>query len=379
MCKSLPLPRDVAKRRALEVELEKKNSLEGLPQWPLRIVFKLFRNYDAPYPLYTRSTNSSAANFTTTRSVIGDDDDDAGESARNAARESDPPLSPEMLLRVEIIRGEDLPQMDATGLSTKEGCDPYVVLRYEGLEVFRTRVQSETYRPVWNETFCLRVRRAGRNPLKQLLTLQVWDEDETCNELIGQNSINFLALPPGVRSERWHTITAESYKAFRAVRAKADTSHAGRVLLAMTLSPVGSDSPSERGSGTGAGSRPASTASAAAQIDLDPDGGAGGGAVRRWGYLAASDFEAAAGGRRETSARQLLGLLLGKLRLILSGINVTSKPHLFSALDSLLISQARWRNFSFRRRKKGLPRGFRLGSARASPRRRGGGGLEFQF
>ena len=218
MCKSLPLPREVAKRRNLEIELEKKNNLEGLPEWPLRMVFKLFRNYDKPYPLYSMPNSSSLATATV-RSVIGDCDDEHIGSTHVVSLDSFGRQSPEMLLWVEVIRGEDLPQMDATGLSTKEGCDPYVVLRYNGLEVFRTRAKNETYQPVWNETFAMRVQQTNRNALKQLLTLQVWDEDDTCNELIGQNSINFFALPPGVRSERWHTITAESYKAFQIGRA----------------------------------------------------------------------------------------------------------------------------------------------------------------
>ena len=63
LCKSLPLPKEVAKRRALEVELESMNSLDGLPEWPLRLVYKFFRNYDAPYPLYAASMSRLASSF----------------------------------------------------------------------------------------------------------------------------------------------------------------------------------------------------------------------------------------------------------------------------------------------------------------------------
>jgi hypothetical protein len=62
------------KRRALEVELESMNSLNGLPEWPLRLVYKFFRNYDVPYPLYAASMSRLASSFVAMRSVIGDDE-----------------------------------------------------------------------------------------------------------------------------------------------------------------------------------------------------------------------------------------------------------------------------------------------------------------
>jgi WD40 repeat protein len=316
------------------MELEKQNSLEGLPGWPLRLVYKLFRNYDRPYPLYTTDSGGSVSSLAIVTSVIGDCDEDNEPS--HTVREKkfkDTRTALDFELRIEIIRGEDLPQMDAMGLSTKEGCDPYVVLRYNGLEKFRTKAQHETYQPIWNETFSMRVRKTNQSSLKQLLTLQVWDEDDTCNELIGQNSINFFSLQCGVRNERWHTITAESYKAFRAVRAKTDNSHAGRILLALTLIPCESNETRTSSSG----SRPNFNYETS---EIEADAEQAHASVRPWGFLSGSDLDEGVG-RKVPSAQRVLEMLLSQLRLILSGINVTSKPHLFSALDSLLISQTR--------------------------------------
>ena len=57
-------------------------------------------------------------------------------------------LGERSILEIGILRAEGLPQMDAVGISDRDGCDPYVVLRYDGTERFRSKTIYETYHPV---------------------------------------------------------------------------------------------------------------------------------------------------------------------------------------------------------------------------------------
>ena len=238
----------------------------------------------------------------------------ASSRSGSSSRTSLKVLSSALALKVEIIRGEEMPKMDATGIiDDTEGCDAYVVLRYDGEERFRSPVVPESYSPVWNCTHVLPIPRLSQS---LPLILQVWDEDEVHDELIGQSSINFISLVRGRREERWYTITAEGYKSFRAVQEKTDTTHAGRVLLALTLDF-------------------AHTFETALEEKQDED-------ARetqieyKWGTETTSEadtFDAGRGGLSTGSVRDLLSARLERVR---DGINVAVKKKLYGALDSLV-------------------------------------------
>lgn len=83
--------------------------------------------------------------------------------------------------------------------------------------------------------------------------MQVWDANDDRDDLIGQVYVNFSRdLVKGERSERWSaarvflcsscsqvhfrfSLTPDDCRAFHAVQRKADSSHAGQVLLSLRL------------------------------------------------------------------------------------------------------------------------------------------------
>jgi len=209
-----------------------------------------------------------------------------------------------------------MPKMDATGIDEREGCDAYVVLRYDGEERFRSSTVRESYNPEWKCSYVLPIPRLSQSiPL----ILQVWDEDEVHDELIGQTSVNFISLVRGQREERWHTITAEGYKAFKAVQEKTDTTHAGKVLMAITLdfAHVLHTEVQEL-----------EAAKEETQI------------FHNWGIETTSVDEEFDIGRLNLSTGSVRDMLATRLSMIRNGINVAVKRNLHGAINSLIKSCA---------------------------------------
>jgi hypothetical protein len=279
------------------------------PEWAVRFVYKMFRSYTTPYPAYTyglaRSASTMASPAVSSRS--------ASSRSSVASKKSAPVVSSALALKVEIIRGEDMPQMDATGIDDTEGCDAYVVLRYDGEERFRTPAISETYSPEWNSSIVIPIPRLSQS---LPLVVQVWDEDEVHDELIGQTNVNIITLARGQREERWYTVTAECFKAFRAVQAKTENTHAGRVLMALTLdfahalqTEAEEEVPKEEQE---------------SQI------------FYKWGIETTSVHEEFDVGRLNLSTASVQALLEARLSIIRDGINVAVKKNLHGAVNSLI-------------------------------------------
>ena len=290
-------------------ELDELHRPDDFPEWAVRFVYKLFRSYTTPYPAYSyglaRSASTMASPASSRRS--------ASSRSSAASQKSAPVVSSALALKVEIIRGEEMPQMDATGVDDTEGCDAYVVLRYDGEERFRTPAISETYSPEWNSSTVIPIPRLSQS---LPLIVQVWDEDEVHDELIGQASVNFITLARGQREERWHTVTAESYKAFRAVQEKTDNTHAGKVLLALTLD-----------------------FSHALQTEAQeevPDEEQDSQIPHKWGVETSSVHEEFDIGRLNLSTASVQRLLQARLSMIRDGINVAVKKNLHGAVNSLI-------------------------------------------
>ncbi len=101
-------------------------------------------------------------------------------------------------LRVRVIQAHGLAAADANGKS-----DPYCVVRWEGqpraytkqagqhdrqmtkmakqgrVALLKTRVQSRTLNPVWNETFDLALSTSPVVQLHDILTLELYDHDRS--------------------------------------------------------------------------------------------------------------------------------------------------------------------------------------------------------
>ena len=217
-----------------------------------------------------------------------------------------------LALKIEIIRGKDMPQMDATGIDDTEGCDAYVVLRYDGEERYRSTVVHESYTPEWNCTHVLPIPRLSQS---LPLIVQVWDADEVHDELIGQTSVNFVSMVCGKREERWLTITAEGYKAFQAVQQKTDNTNAGQVLAALTLDfahklVTTTDDQDQKEEET--------------QIRHE------------WGIQTTSVDANLDIGKQVLTTASLRQLLATRLELIRDGINVAVKRNLHGAVNSLI-------------------------------------------
>lgn len=206
--------------------------------------------------------------------------------------------------------------MDATGVTDTEGCDAYVVLRYDGQERFRTKTFHESYSPVWDETFILENPKLSRS---SPLILQVWDSDDLQDEMIGQCNINFFDLLKGKPLEKWYVMTAESAKAFNAVQQKGDTSHAGKILLSLTL---------------GFAHEFHTPAEEVAEEEIDTT------VYKPYGEVADAPGLEDNIGRLDLKNKDVRTYLMEKLLRIRKGINYTSKPDLYRAIDSLASSQS---------------------------------------
>ena len=124
---SLGLPQAVQERRAFEEELASLHQPNAFPEWGLRFIYKIFRTYTTPFPAFSYGLAKSASTMGSPAACSSRSD-----TSRNSAKKSAASMSTALALKVEIMRGQEMPQMDAVGIDEGEGCDAYVVLRYDG-------------------------------------------------------------------------------------------------------------------------------------------------------------------------------------------------------------------------------------------------------
>jgi hypothetical protein len=98
-------------------------------------------------------------------------------------------------LRVDVLDASDLPSADRNGYS-----DPYCKFELNGKEVFKTKVQKKTLKPVWNEFFEVDV--ASRTAAKFVCKVYDWDFGEN-PDFLGATGIDLGRLDP-FKAEEYH-------------------------------------------------------------------------------------------------------------------------------------------------------------------------------
>ncbi|KKY24469.1 putative membrane bound c2 domain protein [Phaeomoniella chlamydospora] len=91
-------------------------------------------------------------------------------------------------LRVDILDAAELPAADRNGYS-----DPYCKFKYNGKEVFKTKVQKKTLHPAWNEFFELQIKSRTASDLK--CEVYDWDFGDKA-DFLGAAAINLELLEP---------------------------------------------------------------------------------------------------------------------------------------------------------------------------------------
>jgi Ca2+-dependent lipid-binding protein len=91
-------------------------------------------------------------------------------------------------VKLEILSAENLPSVDSNGKS-----DPLVVIKLDGVEIFKTDKKRRTLDPIWNE--------AAEFPMlsrsRSILMLEVYDWDLTHDdELLGRASLDLSSAEP---------------------------------------------------------------------------------------------------------------------------------------------------------------------------------------
>ncbi|QEL62230.1 hypothetical protein CJJ09_004403 [Candidozyma auris] len=91
-------------------------------------------------------------------------------------------------VKLDILSAENLKSVDSNGKS-----DPMVVIKLDGVEIFKTDKKRRTLDPVWNEAFEFPILSRSRQPL----VLEVYDWDLTNDdELLGTAVIDISAIDP---------------------------------------------------------------------------------------------------------------------------------------------------------------------------------------
>jgi len=106
----------------------------------------------------------------------------------------------DLLLKINIIKCEELPAMDSDGAS-----DPYVKIDIEELrhKPLKTRVKKKTLNPSFNEEFIFEIERSLH---RVTLRLEVWDHDRfKKDDFIGQMRTELLVseLPDECEDDVW--------------------------------------------------------------------------------------------------------------------------------------------------------------------------------
>eukprot|EP01066_Platyproteum_vivax_P011582 Platyproteum_vivax@DN5255_c0_g1_i1.p1 len=95
-------------------------------------------------------------------------------------------------LRVTIVNGCNLDPKDLDGKS-----DPFIKVYYKNVMVYKTKVQSATLNPVWNETFVVEF-----DDLTMPIRFDVWDDDMIGrSDYMGRVDVSFLHLADGETDE----------------------------------------------------------------------------------------------------------------------------------------------------------------------------------
>ncbi|XP_051143925.1 calcium-dependent lipid-binding protein-like isoform X2 [Andrographis paniculata] len=101
-------------------------------------------------------------------------------------------LKPEGMLRVTVVRANNLKNMELIGKS-----DPYVVVHIRPLFKVKTKVIDNNLNPVWNETFEL----IAEDKETQSLILEVFDEDIGHDKCLGVAKLPLIELDSEVTKE----------------------------------------------------------------------------------------------------------------------------------------------------------------------------------
>jgi len=89
---------------------------------------------------------------------------------------------------VDIFSGKDLKSMDSNGLS-----DPYVIVKLNNVQVYKTRVVPKSLNPVWNERFELLLP-PGHTSYQDLeVKFSIWDKDTFSDDPMGSACVK---IPP---------------------------------------------------------------------------------------------------------------------------------------------------------------------------------------
>lgn len=103
-----------------------------------------------------------------------------------------------MELNIKIVEAKDVPKMDAVGKS-----DPYVILKLsKSSQEWKTKVQKNTYTPVWNQEFKLPL----TSQLDEILTVEMWDKDVAKDDQISTVKLQVNKIPVGKVNDSWYTM-----------------------------------------------------------------------------------------------------------------------------------------------------------------------------
>jgi hypothetical protein len=91
-------------------------------------------------------------------------------------------------LRVDVLRGTNLPVGDRTGFS-----DPYCKFKLNDKDVYKTEVKKKTLDPAWNEKFEVQIR--SRTAAKFFADVYDWDFGDK-DDFLGKATIDLTPLEP---------------------------------------------------------------------------------------------------------------------------------------------------------------------------------------
>lgn len=103
-----------------------------------------------------------------------------------------------MELNIKVIEATEVPKMDTIGKS-----DPYVVMTLStSSQKWKTKVQKNTDKPVWNQEFKLPI----TTTMDEILTVEMWDKDVSNDDQISTVRIQVNKIPVGKVNDSWYTM-----------------------------------------------------------------------------------------------------------------------------------------------------------------------------
>lgn len=94
-------------------------------------------------------------------------------------------------LRIDVLDAADLPPADRSGKS-----DPFVSFVYNGIKVYKSKVQKKTLTPIWNE--CFETEISNRQSDQLVAEIYDWDMGPSDNDFLGKAIIPLPELEPMV-------------------------------------------------------------------------------------------------------------------------------------------------------------------------------------